>query len=237
MRNSVKRFSLFGGKLTLLQHEKHRVSTDLVVFLSKLRGVKPKSKVVDLGAGFGFLSLAVAKKFGCRVIAVERNEELFDLLLENIRSNSLESLVTPVLMDVRDIKGSMDKGAFDAVITNPPFYPRDYGKSDGGFHFEGDATLRDFLNASAHLLRDGRYLNLLIPSFRLYEAFIYMYELRLTPKFLTMIYPTPKKTAKLSVVVSVKNAPMGLETDKAVIINDPAGGFTEEVEALLEGYL
>jgi FkbM family methyltransferase len=234
LKGSDKRFSFFRGKLDLIQPEEHKVSVDLILFLSKAKGIKRSSKVADLGAGFGFLSVVIAKKFGCRVIAVERDERLYNLLRENIKINLLESLITPLKGDIRRIEELIEKGSVDVVITNPPFYPREYGVRDGGFHFEEDTKLEDFIVASSRILRDGGYFNLLIPAFRLHESFSTMGETNLPPRFLSIVYPKPSKGGRLSIVSSIKNVPGPLSVEKAIFINREEGGYTREVESLLD---
>ena len=237
MRDSGKSFSFFRGKLTLIQPGKHRVSVDLVLFLSRLKGVRRGSRVADLGAGFGFLSLVAAKKWDCEVYALERDREMLDLLGENVRRNGLEERIRVVEGDVRRVEELFERGSFDAVVSNPPFYPKGYGKEDGGFHFEGDTTLEDFVRAGSYLLRDGGYLNLLLPSFRLFELFEYLKNYNLPPRFLSVIYPNTKKEGKLCVVSSIRNVPGPLRLEPPLIVNRSDGGYTEEVEALLEGFL
>ncbi|RLJ69999.1 tRNA1(Val) A37 N6-methylase TrmN6 [Hydrogenivirga caldilitoris] len=237
LKDSGREFSFFKGKLRLIQPEKHKLSVDLVLFLSLLKGIKRNSMVADLGAGFGFLSIAVAKKFGCKVWAIERNEEFLELLKKNVELNALEELITPVKGDIREIRELFRRGEFSCVITNPPFYPKEYGIEDKGVHFETDTTLRDFVKASSYLLRDGGYLNILIPSFRLYESFTYMREFNLPPRFMSVIYPTVEKGGKLCAVTSIRNVSGPLKIEKPVLINSKEGGYTQEVESLLEGYL
>jgi len=148
LKESGRIFPFFRGKIRLLQGRKHRVSVDLVVFLSRLRGLRKTSRVADLGAGFGFLSLTIAKKFGCRVFALERDPDMLQLLRENVHLNGLGGKVVPVGMDIREVEEHFERGEFDAVVTNPPFFP----------------------------LRDGGYLNLLIPTFRLYDGQTPLYK-------------------------------------------------------------
>ncbi len=237
MRGSGKEFPFFKGKVKLIQPEEHKVSVDLVIFLSQIREVRKNSKVVDLGAGFGFLSVVLAKKFGCRVHAIERNKMMLELLKENIKLNGLEDLILPVEADVRRLGDLYRRGEFDVAVSNPPFFPKGYGKDDGGFHFESDTGLRDFVKAGSYLLRDGGYFNILIPSFRLYELFISFRELNLPPRFMSLVYPNCKKKAKLAVVSSIRNVPGPLEIGKAIFINELEGGYTQEVERLLESFL
>ncbi len=234
MRGSSKEFTFFRGKIKLVQPKTHRVSVDLVLFLSKVRGVSRSSKVIDLGAGFGFLSIVLAKKFGVKVLALERDEEMFHLLEENIRRNELSDLITPVRGDVRRVEGIFERGSFDVVVTNPPFFP--YGKGDD-LHSEGDTTLKDFLKASSYLLRDGGYLNLMIPAFRIYETFLILGSLNLPPRFMTLVYPKASKPPKVTFITSIRNIPGPLHVEGPLIINTPEGHYTEEVEGVLEGFL
>ncbi len=237
MRDSDKEFSFFRGKILLRQPKEHRVSIDLVVFLSKIRGIKRNIRVADLGAGFGFLSIVLAKKYGSFVYALERDKKMLELLKENVNLNSLESKVLPVEVDIRNVEEIFKRGEFGAIVTNPPFFPKDYGVRASEYHFEGDTTLKDFVKAGSYLLRDGGYFNVLIPAFRLYELFLYMNEFNLPPRFLTPIYPTLNKNARLAVVVSIRNVPGPIHVERAVFINDPEGGYTQEVERLLEGFI
>ncbi len=234
MRGSGREFTFFRGKLRLIQPEEHKVSVDLVVFLSRVKGIKRNSKVADLGAGFGFLSIVLAKRYGVKVHAFERDKRMIELLKRNIDLNGLHELVIPVECDVRNVRDLFGRSSFDVVVTNPPFFP--YGKGDN-IRSEGDTTLRDFLEASSYLLRDGGYLNLLLPAFRLHEAFLIMEGLNLTPRFLTILYPKVSKPGRLAVITSIRNVPGPLQVERPVLINTPEGRYTEEVESLLEGFL
>jgi len=230
-------FPFFRGKIFLYQPQSHKVSIDLVLFLSKIRGIKRKSLVVDLGAGFGFLSIVIAKKYRVKVIAVEIDEKMIKLLEENIHLNKLNDLIEIVKGDVKKIQNLFPKQFCDVIVTNPPFYPLNYTSKLNPYHFEVWGTLKDFLKASAYLLRDGGYLNILIPCFRLYEAFNLLDKNNLPARFLSFIYPTIEKRAKLSIITSIKNLKGPLECDKPLIINEKNGEYTEEVKNLLESFL
>jgi len=232
-----KEFSFFRGKLRFIQPEEHRVSVDLILFLSRLRGIKKCSKVADLGAGFGFLSIVIAKKFGCEVYALERDERSFHLLEENVKLNDLGNLVKPMNTDIREHRRSFRRGEFNVVVANPPFYPKEYGIEDGGFHFESDTGLKDFVEAASYMLRDGGYMNLLIPAFRLHESFLLMESFNLPPRFLSVVYPTKSKGGKLCIISAIRNCPGPLNMDKPLVVNEEESGYTPEVESLLEGLL
>lgn len=228
-----KKVSFFRGKVHFYQDSRHRISVDLVLFLSRVRGIKRSSKVIDLGAGFGFLSIVTAIRHLCRVTALERDRTMLEMLKENITLNSAEELVEVVEGDVREVERIFKRDSFDVCLCNPPFFE---GEGEG-IHRSGDTTLEDFLSAGSYLLRDGGYFNLMIPSFRLAEAFEILAEHNLPPRFLTAVYPTAEKECRLCFITSIRNVHGPLHFDKPLVINNVDGGYTQEVSRLLEGYL
>ncbi len=243
MKGSSDKRSLidfFRGKLRLYQAKGCKVSVDKVIFLSKIKGVKKHSRVIELGAGTGFLSLSVAKRFGTQVVALELDSEAYRLLEENVKLNSLEDKVNPILANVKEVRNIFPRGAFDVVITNPPFYRREFaapGERPDPAEVELFGSLEDFLSAASYLLKDSGYLNLLFPSFRLQELFIKLSNYNLAPSDLWILYPTPKKGGKLSVVVARRNLKPDLRVHPAVILNSEDGTYMPDVAELLEGWL
>jgi tRNA1(Val) A37 N6-methylase TrmN6 len=234
LKGSGKRVSFFRGKLTFFQDKRHRISIDLVLFLTKLRGIRKSSKVIELGSGFGFLALSIARKFGCRVWAVERDPLMLELLRRNIKENGLEDLVEVVEGDIRAMRELTGEGCFDACVMNPPFFK---GGGDGGIHREEDTTLEDFMRASAHAVRDGGYVNLMIPSFRLKEAILLGQSLNLPLRFIVPVFPKVHKPARLCFLTFVKNVDGPTHFEKPLIVNEGDGSYTQEVSRLLEGFL
>lgn len=71
--------------------------------------------VLDLGCGYGFLGLAIARANpGCRVVMADVNRRALELAQYNARSLNL-----PAQIVHSDGFSSID-GAFDHIITNPP---------------------------------------------------------------------------------------------------------------------
>ncbi len=76
-------------------------------------GVSPRSsgKALDLGAGSGFQSLALAE-LGFEVLAVDTSEAL----LEELRSWAGERRIRPVLGDMRNPRAYAGKGPFETAV-------------------------------------------------------------------------------------------------------------------------
>ena len=120
--------------------------------------------VVDLGAGSGALSLAVATEAeNARVIAVEKSPEAIFWLKKNVsrideKVRIVEGDVSDVLIDVK----------CDLVIANPPYIPDDQvlPRDVAGFEphialFGGPTGIeipRQFIAAAARLLKSGGVL-------------------------------------------------------------------------------
>ena len=65
--------------------------------------VKPGEKVVDMFSCVGQFALQIAKSTDALVTAIEINPEAYDFLLQNIKINDLESRVTALLGDCREV--------------------------------------------------------------------------------------------------------------------------------------
>ena len=129
--------------------------------ISNLEGIV---SVVDLGAGSGALSLAVATEAeNARVIAVEKSPEAIFWLKKNVsrideKVRIVEGDVSDVLIDVK----------CDLVIANPPYIPDDQvlPRDVAGFEphialFGGPTGIeipRQFIVAAARLLKSGGVL-------------------------------------------------------------------------------
>jgi cyclopropane-fatty-acyl-phospholipid synthase len=91
-----------------------RAKLDLVC---RKLGLGPGSRLLDVGCGWGSLSLHAAEHFGARVTGVTIAAEQKRFIDRRIRERGLEALVEIRLQDYRDVasRGSTDEGAFDAV--------------------------------------------------------------------------------------------------------------------------
>lgn len=97
---------------------------------------KKSAKVVDICSGTGCVALAIAKHSGFNVTAIEKFDETYNLLCENVEFCNLP--VKPVKADMFD--GSSE--SFDLIISNPPYIPaRDIEHLQKEVGFEPKAAL------------------------------------------------------------------------------------------------
>lgn len=120
--------------------------------------------VVDLGAGSGALTLAIATEApNAHLIAVEKNPEALDWLRKNV--SRIDETVRILDMDVED---ALDGVKCDVVIANPPYIPDNQELPKDVADHEPSVALfggpdgmelpRRFINAAARVLKSGGFL-------------------------------------------------------------------------------
>ncbi len=91
----------------------------LVETVLSLAENKSNLRLADLCSGSGCIAVSIAKNLpDAKVTAVEKYNEAFSYLKQNISLNAAEN-VTPVLADVCD----SPFGEYDIIVSNPPYIP------------------------------------------------------------------------------------------------------------------
>jgi release factor glutamine methyltransferase len=94
------------------------ISTKLLLEFIETLSLKEKT-FLELGCGCGIISILAAKK-GAKVTATDINATALEALNRNATDNQVQiDIVFSDLFD--DLKGT----AFDFIIINPPYYPKD----------------------------------------------------------------------------------------------------------------
>jgi release factor glutamine methyltransferase len=151
-----------------------RPETELLVdraigFLSSAEDKHMAKSVVDLGAGSGAISIAIAteatlKNLKVSVVAVEKSEKASEFLNKNIAKYDL-----PIRVVVEDVQTALPGVKADLVVANPPYIPNDESLPKEVENFEPEIALRGgkvdgmqvpklFIEAAARLLKPGGIL-------------------------------------------------------------------------------
>jgi release factor glutamine methyltransferase len=131
-------------------------------------GKQEIKSVVDLGAGSGAISIAIAteaalKDLAVTVVAVEKSTEAAIWLNLNISKYELSTRVV-----VEDVTTALDGVKADVVVANPPYIPNHEKLPHEVIAFEPELALRggegdgmavpkQFISAAARLLKSGGY--------------------------------------------------------------------------------
>lgn len=146
-----------------------KVTTDACLFgawISKeIQHQNPKvSKVLDIGAGTGLLSLMMAQKNNSSMIdTIEMHKASFQQAKENIDASPFADRINIFYGDVKDFAFTEK---YDCIISNPPFYENDLRSSDisknVAHHNEG-LTLSELLSIIKTNLDYNGIFYLLLP--------------------------------------------------------------------------
>ena len=143
-----------------------RPESELLVdaVLKNIEGREGAVSVVDLGAGSGALTLAIATEAPqTHLIAVEKDPAAVEWLRKNV--SRIDETVRILESDVED---ALDGVKCDVVIANPPYIPdgqelpKDVAEHEPAialFGGEDGMTIpRRFINAASRLLKSGGFL-------------------------------------------------------------------------------
>lgn len=159
----VPDYQIIAGSDTATVHKENSIlySLDLskVMFSSgniqeriRMSRLPHSEQVVDMFAGIGYFTLPIAKFCHSHVSAVEKNEQAYNFLCQNIALNKVQSLVTPFLMDCKDFHGKADR-----VIMGHPHALKYLGKAfdivETGFLHYHEFTPEGMINRAEHRLR------------------------------------------------------------------------------------
>ncbi|MGD8926739.1 MAG: cyclopropane-fatty-acyl-phospholipid synthase family protein [Thioalkalispiraceae bacterium] len=71
--------------------------------------LKPEDHLLEIGTGWGGLSIHAARHFGCKVTTTTISNEQYNLACERVASEGLSDQVTVLFEDYRDLEGQYDK--------------------------------------------------------------------------------------------------------------------------------
>ncbi|MEH3116732.1 MAG: methyltransferase [Methylorubrum populi] len=235
-----------GGRLSLRQPPRgaHRAGTDAVL-LARLMAFAPGTTVYDLGAATGAVGLAVARGAdGSRVVLVEREPALAAMARDNIRENGLDGRVSVIEADLlapgaqRRAAGLLS-GSADAVLTNPPFFEGaghrpSPAPEKASAHAFAAGGLDGWLRVCADLLRPGGRLGLIHRADAL-PACLGALRGRFGDASLRPVHARAERPAIRVLIVGVKGSRAPLRLLPPLVLQDAAGRFTPEAEALHRG--
>lgn len=240
-RRQVTEDSLFAGRLHCLQHaDGYRFSVDAVL-LSHFVRPREGARILDLGAGCGVISLLLCFRLpSVRVIALELQPGLVNLINENIQRNHYQERISLIQGDLRHIRSLLDPEMFDLVVCNPPYGKMASGRRNPGeeqsiARHELEADLADIVTAISYAVKNRGRAALIYPAERAAVLLAALKGQRLEPKRLQVVHSYPDSDGKLVLVEAMKNGGEGVQIlSPFYVYREPGGEMTPEMAALYE---
>ena len=203
--------------------------------------------IVDLGTGTGIVPLILSYKTDAeRIIGVEVQNGSYERAVRSAAQNGLEERVSFVNCDVKDVSKTVEsvdvqklaelKGTVDIVTSNPPYMKGSCGLTNSNdakmiARHETTASLDDFLECAAFLLKNHGSLFMVHRPSRLVDLFAGGRRLGLEPKKLQMVSPKEGKPANIVLVQMVKGGGSELTILPELHVYTEEGEYTDELRA------
>lgn len=125
---------IFNSPEELIEQAQERKVLQLIEPLQ----LTPSHHVLEIGSGWGFVAVTIAKKYGAKVSTITLSEEQHRYVSELIKAEKCDDLVTVKLQDYRKVVGQ-----YDAIVSVEMI------------EAVGDAFLKTYFNVVNHALKPG----------------------------------------------------------------------------------
>ncbi|MBC1500939.1 tRNA1(Val) (adenine(37)-N6)-methyltransferase [Listeria weihenstephanensis] len=200
-----------------------------------------KGRVIDLCSGNGIIPLLISPRTKVPIIGVEIQERLADMARRSVSYNELTDQIEIMQQDLRDIVPILGKGKNSFVTCNPPYFALESTSiKNENEHLriarhEVHCTLRDTIQVSADLLKQGGKASFVHRPERLLEIIDLMREYGLEPKRIQFVHPRVEREANTILIEGIKGAKPGVKYLPPIIVHDAVGEYTAQVRELLYG--
>ena len=210
------------------------LSTDSVL-LADFAGKIKARRILDLGCGAGALCVLLRVSHpDAEIGGIEVQPEAAALARENLEGNGFDAsgIVTG---DLREHRTLWKAGAFDLVVSNPPYFPAGSGKRapnpSRAAAREESCTPDELCAAAAYLCKNGGAFALVHRPARLSELFCAMTAHGLEPKRLRLVQYRAGYAPNLVLIEGRRGGKPGLDIEKPLILCDD-GGESEEYKRI-----
>ncbi len=211
---------------------------DSILLSDFAKNIKKEAKVLDLGTGTGIIATLLCGKTELKqIIGVEIQKEVYEMAQRSIQLNSLEDKFQVLNVDILSLDKIMERGIFDAIVTNPPYKKRNTGIPNEDVkkiisRHETTATLEDFIRVSKDLLKDKGEFYIVHRPDRVVDILTFMRKYKIEPKEMRLVYGNKDSEPKLVLIKGIKNAKPFLKVQNNLYIYDENGEYTKEINEI-----
>ena len=229
---------LLGGRVLLRQpKEGYRVAID-PVFLAAAVAAEPRQVVLDVGCGTGAAMLCLAARVPeVRVVGLEMQRDLVRLAGDNVILNGMEARASVMIGDLLQPPPRLSPGAFDHVMSNPPFNER--GRSAGApsvakaeATVEGEADLSAWVRFSLTMVRSKGTVTFIHRADRI-EVLLGQIAGRAGEVVIFPLWPGPRRPASRVLIRVRKQTAAPARLAPGLVLHEPDGRLTAAAEAVL----
>lgn len=215
-------------------------SLDSVLLPNFINIKKEYKNIIDLGSGNAPIPLILSTKTKASIIGIEVQKEIYDLAIESVKLNKLDSQIQIRNIDIKEVLSQYDSEYFDVVLTNPPYFK----KTDTSIlndniiktnaRHETLINLEEIIEISSKLLKNKGVFAIIHRTERMGEILELLPNHKLEAKRMRFIYPKSDSESNLVLIEARKNVNKGLKVLKPLIVHDKKGNYTKEILKMFE---
>ena len=205
---------------------------DSVLLANFVESKSSKNIIVDLCSGSGVIAVLISqKKKYSKIYAVELQKEMYNLLLDNIRINSLENEIVPLNLNIKEYN---ENKKIDIMVCNPPYKEIGTGvENDNSVKYiarhEKECTLNDVFRCASKNLKQKGKLYLVHKPQRLTDLIAEARKYKLEAKKVRFVYPTVNSKPSIVLLEYVYMGGNEMEVLPPLIEYTEFGEYTKEI--------
>lgn len=211
----------------------YRFNLDSLLLVDQVARTAP-SRIVDLGAGSGVISLALAHRLPeATITSIERQPTLLGHLAHNVAGHPRVRILAG---DARDLQPDHQA---DVVVMNPPYYRPNSGrippgteKADARHQRYGDVA--ELLDAAFRWLTPGGSTHLTYPNARHDEVLAALRASEFGQVTTRAIIGRASEPAKV-LLVTARRGPYNISVLPPLIVHADSATYTQEASNALAG--
>ncbi|NCF49439.1 MAG: methyltransferase [Bacteroidetes bacterium] len=215
----------------------YRVGSDAILLAASVGTAR--GRVLDMGAGVGGVSLCLAHRLaGLQITAIEKNDDLAALALENAAANDFTSRIRVLTGDIRDMP-SVLAGSFDHVVSNPPYHdargtrPRNPDRALA--HMGGDSSMADWAKSAIWAAKPRARISMICRADRIPELISLFTENGAGEAVMFPLWPRHSSPAG-RVIIQVRRDVDGPGAIlPGMVMHRDDGGFTDAADQVMAG--
>ena len=239
MDQSIKLEPIGEGKFIYVSPH-HTFGTDAVL-LANFAKAKQNDKAVDLGTGCGIIAFLMLRDNNCQsAFGVDISSEAIELAKKTKEEFNFDNF-TPVLSDLKDLKGKVPFGCHTLVTCNPPYKAPSAGLKNPDSvksvaRHEVECTLEDIIAIGAKLLQTGGRLCMCQRPERLAEMMSLMRKYKVEPKRLRLVCKCVGASPWLVMVEGRRCGNTALAIEPTLYVENGNGNFSDEMIQIYGSY-
>ena len=239
MDQSIKLEPIGEGKFIYVSPH-HTFGTDAVL-LANFAKAKQNDKAVDLGTGCGIIAFLMLRDNNCQsAFGVDISSEAIELAKKTKEEFNFDNF-TPVLSDLKDLKGKVPFGCHTLVTCNPPYKAPSAGLKNPDSvksvaRHEVECTLEDIIAIGAKLLQTGGRLCMCQRPERLAEMMSLMRKYKVEPKRLRLVCKCVGASPWLVMVEGRRCGNTALAIEPTLYMENGNGNFSDEMIQIYGSY-